>query len=976
MLNINEKGVLKDLTLIKASLKTASLEECVSTLQLLTKSMNFLKEKRSNTDTEEEWNDFSKVKFNLGRHFVDIIRLYNEKLTMLIIENCSAFLEDNDNSNTPDEDNCNINSPLMPQQDKKQSNMEIHNNIDSKPVSPVLPVSPISTNSPISQRNSAVNSSLDHGSSSYPSPLTVPADIINCESPLSESVVIEPEHAIDNEHINSEIPNPEIPNPEIPNPEILNPEILSPEIPNPEILSPEIPNPEILNPEILSPEIPNSEIPNPEILNPENYTPSSLINIQDDNDISKQYVCTKEFKAKEDFQIDLKLNDVVTINQFTGKYVLGKNCDTNREGLFPIYFIERLDGKPIFFRCKEELEYASINDEIFLNRETESDYYPGFNITRDEQGFFSISILEQIVMDNDARSKYEALYGEETDNDDNLNRSRAASYSALNTSNYIDSSDSINHLTEPILPFNSINENNGSSGYNENNRNGGSNGSINRIDGSNNRGKRIIASNDSLSLPSEILGGEESNNENNGLDQTIIEKLLNYYDTLPNEDIFNKSKDDNNLDRMRDAIKKFQEFKSEDKKGEIKMSMSEKEKLSKIDSLISSKGFDDLDFKKKEFLEFEDPEIRRKKWETNRYRCLELIETEKSYCSKIKIMIERFKDPLEAVVGTENEMLNSVQIHLIFNYIPDIYIFSSKLCKELDEAFKHYDEEGPIPIARVFLNRFSDWQLYIKYVECYKQANKTLEKLRKSPQTDRFNRFMEECQRSRECDRSNLKDLIVLPIQRFLKYNIFFKDFRKNTDPRNRDSYDLLDTVENFIFEIGEIMNDAKKLQDSIDKMFSLARIVVNFPPDLISFTQRIYIGEWVVKEIPKKDRMLYLFSDIVIFAAFLNKRKNEKYKFEKRINILDYNVKSTTIGNKKAIQFVETEESKKSKPNNKLNRSSHSLSLLSFTKNTNTSITKSLFYFESEEVCDDFVKKYKEQKDSLLKNNKDDKKK
>jgi len=415
---------------------------------------------------------------------------------------------------------------------------------------------------------------------------------------------------------------------------------------------------------------------------------------------------------------------------------------------------------------------------------------------------------------------------------------------------------------------------------------------------------------------------------------------------------------------------------SEDKKGEIMMNKNEKEKISKIDSLISSKAFENLDIKKKEFLEFEDPEVRKKKWETNRYRCLELIETEKSYCKKMKIMIEKFKTPLEEAVGTENEMLNSVQIHLIFNYIPDIYKFSCKLCRELDEAFTHYDEEGPIPIARVFLNRFSDWQLYIKYVECYKQANKTLEKLKKSPQTDRFNRFMEYCQKSRECDRTNLKELIVLPIQRFLKYNIFFKDFRKNSDPRNRDSYDLLDTVENFIFEIGEIMNDAKKLQDSIDKMFSLARIVVNFPPDLISFTQRIYIGEWVVKEIPKKDRMLYLFSDIVIFAAFLNKRKNEKYKFEKRINILDYNVKSTTIGNKKAIQFVETEESKKSKPNNKLNRSSHSLSLLSFTKNTNTSITKSLFYFESEEVCDDFVKKYKEQKDSLLKNNKDDKKK
>jgi len=59
---------------------------------------------KADNDTEEEWKEFSKIKFNLGRHFVDVIHSYNEKLTMYIIENCSA-LEDSDNVNAHDKNN-------------------------------------------------------------------------------------------------------------------------------------------------------------------------------------------------------------------------------------------------------------------------------------------------------------------------------------------------------------------------------------------------------------------------------------------------------------------------------------------------------------------------------------------------------------------------------------------------------------------------------------------------------------------------------------------------------------------------------------------------------------------------------------------------------------------------------------------------------------------------------------------------------
>jgi len=38
------------------------------------------------TYQEKEWNDYCKIRYNLGKHFVDIIRLYNERLSRLINE--------------------------------------------------------------------------------------------------------------------------------------------------------------------------------------------------------------------------------------------------------------------------------------------------------------------------------------------------------------------------------------------------------------------------------------------------------------------------------------------------------------------------------------------------------------------------------------------------------------------------------------------------------------------------------------------------------------------------------------------------------------------------------------------------------------------------------------------------------------------------------------------------------------------------
>jgi len=897
MLDINQENVLRDLEIIRNKLDTATLEQCVETLQILIQSMFFLKEKKPADITDEEWDDYSRIRFNLGSHFVNVIDLYNERLTRLInennqrlfndmvdineIRNVTGVREQNENEqnrlpyDTPESISDSIDSfnfPLTPNTNNDDGIPQHHTTYPYNSPRIRRSNSNLQVNGNFSLDESAINRSN-----------TEPANITK-SSAVSSPVSSYNNELLINNGINS-VPS-------------FNETDGVPSFNESDYRH---------TMSFASQSLMTSISSFPEEENGDSiYTETSFI--------IGQYVCKKEFKAKEDFQIDLQLNDTLTVNQFTGKYILGRNCRSNHEGLFPIYYIESLEHNYTFYLCKEEMEFASVNDEIFLLGENDGDYYPGYNITKGEQGMFCKSKLEPIEMDDNRRNSYEYLYG------DNIVRNN--SKGSIKTSGTISTINTIpddRGLVDPLLPTTTTNPQ-----------------------------SELI---DKLSKKLSI-------NEDKQIDQSIVEKLLDYYKTLPElqgNDPFDKSKD-NNLYLMRDAIKKFQEFRIEDKKGLEWDESFKKEKEHFISPSI-----------------FENTETKNKKWESNRYRCQELVDTEKSYCETMKIMVEKFMKPLEAAAETENEMLNKVQISLIFKNIPAIYEFSHKLHEELAEAFTHYDEEGPIPIAQVFLDKFSDWQLYIKYVEDYQSASNTLINLKRTPQTERFNRFMAQCQRSKECKQSHLKDLIVLPVQRFLKYHTIFEGIKKDSDPRDKESYSLLDTVENYVYEIGEIMNNAKKIQENINKMFSLEQIIMNYPIDLISYTQRTYIGEWNISEVIKnKQRKLYLFSDTVLFATILNKKKGKRYlyAYEKRVDILDYNViKSTSSANKKIIKFVETERCKNKKKSLKSGRS-HSHSLLGFSLNnhiSDTSITKSLIFFDNEDACNEFVKKYNEQRDNLL---------
>lgn len=426
-----------------------------------------------------------------------------------------------------------------------------------------------------------------------------------------------------------------------------------------------------------------------------------------------------------------------------------------------------------------------------------------------------------------------------------------------------------------------------------------------------------------------------------------MEKLQQFYNSLDNP--LNISE----LDRMREINKKLQEF------NEDKERIEEKKKREKEYEERVRQKMEDQRIRNEKCKKFENEEYRQEKWIENKYVCEELVNNENSYCNNLKDVLEKFKKPLERVKDTKNEIFSAVQINFIFQYIPDIYGLSSKLCDELDEAYRRYDNEGPIPVAEVFLNHLSEWQFYIKYIENYCNAMGIFENL-KDEQIQIFNRFMEYCNGSDKYNFQYLKDKLKEIIRRFSKYEELFKRIVENSDPRNSDDYDLLETVEIFIIENHKAMDTTEGLQIIKNKVFSIA----NIPKELITI-QNIYVGEWTIKD-QNKEKKLYLFNDIVIFAHPINNKKN-KYKFEKCIDILNYDLFTKLENNKRFIHLIKKNETTPNLNNNI--HSQYSIGSERYPQPTD----RIVFSIENGNT-NYFVQKYKEQKNILSNNDNNNK--
>jgi hypothetical protein len=119
--------------------------------------------------------------------------------------------------------------------------------------------------------------------------------------------------------------------------------------------------------------------------------------------------------------------------------------------------------------------------------------------------------------------------------------------------------------------------------------------------------------------------------------------------------------------------------------------------------------------------------------------------------------------PLENLIGSGKELLNSTELKIIFGNFPPIYDVHKQLLEALRCTIAHWTED--VSIGQIFLKLESDLvKAYPPYINYFENTKRMLEKCDQNK--PRFHAFLKNCQTLPECGRQSLKELLIKPVQR------------------------------------------------------------------------------------------------------------------------------------------------------------------------------------------------------------------
>ncbi|OUM70631.1 hypothetical protein PIROE2DRAFT_1160 [Piromyces sp. E2] len=289
-----------------------------------------------------------------------------------------------------------------------------------------------------------------------------------------------------------------------------------------------------------------------------------------------------------------------------------------------------------------------------------------------------------------------------------------------------------------------------------------------------------------------------------------------------------------------------------------------------------------------------------------KYTIQHYIEKETEFNDKMKATINILKANLEKYVDTNEEILNKVEIGILFKYFPNLYAFSNELLGNLEDCLNKYDTEGLTIICSIFDKNTFNCSSFIKYSENYEYSLDAFERIRKDIiKFDKVERILKAHKDA--FHKQEFKDLLLTPINHFVTYKLILNDIKKEV--YEDDIYDKLDEEIEYIKKIGDQMNIKVGESIQIRKFFALKKTVMGFPADFISYTTRKLITDFEIMGNVRGTfkKHVYLFNDCVVVVSTNKdaKKKGFEYVLENIIYYKDYDFEKVEQGNKVCIKCV-----------------------------------------------------------------------
>ncbi|XP_058497334.1 proto-oncogene vav-like isoform X1 [Solea solea] len=282
----------------------------------------------------------------------------------------------------------------------------------------------------------------------------------------------------------------------------------------------------------------------------------------------------------------------------------------------------------------------------------------------------------------------------------------------------------------------------------------------------------------------------------------------------------------------------------------------------------------------------EHPETQQKTGVDKRECCLqEIRQTEEKYTDTLESILQHFMKPLE-------RFLQDQDIDSIFINIEDLAVTHRQLLEEVRTSILHYEAKN---LYQVFLSYKERLLLYGRYCSEVETATKHLDKLSISREDIKMK--LEECSKRANSGRFSLRDLLMVPLQRVLKYHLLLQELVKHTtDPTDKDN---LRTALDAMRDLAQCVNEVKRDNEIIRQITTFQLSIENMSQSLALYGRPKIDGELKISSSEKKskqDRYAFLFDK----AMFVCKKKGgETFELKEIIELQHYQIRDEIAGEK-----------------------------------------------------------------------------
>ncbi|XP_077479553.1 guanine nucleotide exchange factor VAV2 isoform X10 [Stigmatopora argus] len=264
--------------------------------------------------------------------------------------------------------------------------------------------------------------------------------------------------------------------------------------------------------------------------------------------------------------------------------------------------------------------------------------------------------------------------------------------------------------------------------------------------------------------------------------------------------------------------------------------------------------------------------------------CLvEIQETEAKYYKTLEDIEKNYMIPLRQLVSPQD-------MEAIFVNLEDVIKVHFALLRAIDLNMV----TGGNALGKIFLDFKERLLIYGQYCSHMENAQKTLDELIATREDVKIK--VEECTMKVQDGKFKLQDLLVVPMQRVLKYHLLLKELLSHSAdrPERQQLKEALEAMQDLAMYINEVKRD----NETLKKISEFQSSIENLQVKLEEYGRPKIDGELKVCSIvnrTKQDRYIFLFDKVVIVC----KRKGYSYELKEIIELQSYKMSDDPMNNR-----------------------------------------------------------------------------